>query len=73
MHIDHFGREVLIDKDHPLAVAQRVADAARAASDVPRTERTAVPSAEPTATVVRARDDAPTTAPSNTTRRRGRR
>jgi hypothetical protein len=30
MHIDKFGGEVLIDDDHPLAVAQREKDAAKA-------------------------------------------
>lgn len=38
MHIDKFGHEVLIEPDHPLAVAQRAsnqANEAKAVSEVP--------------------------------------
>lgn len=33
MYVAKFGREVLIDEDHPLAIAQRAADQANQASE----------------------------------------
>lgn len=53
MHIDKFGHEVLIESDHPLAVAQRASNQANEAKEVPAVSEVsdvpAVPVVETTA------------------------
>lgn len=41
MYIEKFGKEVMIEEDHPLAVAQRAKDAEKpkASADKPKTEK----------------------------------